>query len=66
MNQIMEVYKGLKKVGRHLLGRNGVYYILGLVKFTAYKWLNKIKSRKNKYSKIHTVPTTYTNSNAKK
>ena len=52
MNQIIEVHKRLKKEGRHPLGRNGVYYILGLVKFTAYKWLNKIKSRKDKYSKI--------------
>ena len=37
INQIMEVHKRLKKEGRHPLGRNGVYYILGLVKFTAYK-----------------------------
>ena len=65
MNQIMEVHKRLKKEGRHPLGRNGVYYILGLVKFTAYKWLNKIKSRKGKYNKVQTLPTIYTNSKAK-
>ena len=65
MNQIMEVHKRLKKEGRHPLGRNGVYYILGLVKFTAYKWLNKIKSRKSKYNKIQTLQTTYSNSHAK-
>ena len=65
MNQIMEVHKRLKKVGRHPLGRNGVYHIFGLVKFAAYKWLNKIKSRKNKYDKKQVLPTTHTNSTAK-
>ena len=65
MNQIIEVHKRLKKVGRHPLGRNGVYYIFGLVKFTAYKWLNKIKSRKDKHSKIQALPSTYTHSMAK-
>ena len=47
------------------MGRNGVYYIFGLVKFAAYKWLNKIKSRKGKYDKTQALPTTYTNSKAK-
>ena len=61
----MEVHKRLKKEGRHPLGRNGVYYILGLVKFTAYKRLNKIKSRKGKYNKVQTLPIIYTNSKAK-
>ena len=65
MNQIIEVHKRLKKEGRHPLGRNGVYYIFGPVKFAAYKWLNKIKSRKGKYDKIQALPTTYTNSKAK-
>ena len=65
MNQIIEVHKRLKKVGRHPLGRNGVYYIFGLVKFAAYKWLNKIKSRKNKYDKKQILPTSHSNSTAK-
>ena len=47
MNQVYDVYKKLNKEGRHPVGRNGVYHVFGLVKFTAYKWLNKIKSRKN-------------------
>ena len=65
MSKITEVHKKLKKEGRHPLGRNGVYYIFGLVKFAAYKWLNKIKSRKDKLSKIQALPTTYTQSMAK-
>ena len=65
MTQIIEVRKKLKKEGRHPLGRNGVYHIFGLVKFAAYMWLNKIKSRKGKYNKIQALTTTYTNSKAK-
>ena len=44
LNQIYKIYKKLNKEGRHPVGRNGIYHILGLVKFTFYKWLNKIKS----------------------
>ena len=66
MNQIMEVHKRLKKVGRHPLGRNGVYYTFGLVKFAAYKWLNKMKFRKNKYDKKQVLPTRHSNYTAKK
>ena len=47
------------------MGRYSVYYIFGLVKFAAYKWLNKIKSRKNKYDKKQVLPTTHSNSTAK-
>ena len=65
MSQIIEVRKRLKKEGRHPLGRNGVYYIFSLVKFAAYKWLNKIKSRKNKYDKKQILPTSHSNSTAK-
>ena len=65
MNQIIEVHKRLKKVGSHPLGRNGVYYVFGMVKFAAYKWLNKIKSRKNKYDKKQILPTNHSNSTAK-
>ena len=32
MSQITEVHKKLKKEGRHPLGRNGVYYVFGLIK----------------------------------
>ena len=65
MSQIIEVHKKLKKKGRHPLGRNGVYHIFGLVKLAAYKWLNKIKSRKGKYNKNQALPTTHTSSKAK-
>ena len=69
LNQIYKIYKKLNKEGRHPVGRNGIYHILGLVKFTFYKWLNKIKSRKNEPGKIqlHTyaMPTTYSKSMAK-
>ena len=65
MSQITEVHKKLKKEGRHLLGRNGVYHVFGIIKFAAYKWLNKIKSRKGEYSKTQALPSTYTHSMAK-
>ena len=65
MSQITEVHKKLKKEGRHPLGRNGVYHTFGIIKFAAYKWLNKIKSRKDKQNKIQTLPSTYTHSMAK-
>ena len=65
MSQITEVHKKLKKEGRHPLGRNGVFHVFGLIKFTAYKWLNKIKSRKGKHNKTQALPSTYTHSMAK-
>ena len=65
VNQIIEVCTKLKKEGRHPLGRNGIYHIFGLVKFAAYKWLNKTKSGRGKYDKTQALPTTHTNSKAK-
>ena len=47
------------------MGRNGVYHIFGIIKFAAYKWLNKIKSRKDKQNKIQPLPSTYTHSMAR-
>ena len=41
MTQISEINKQLNKQGRHPVGRKGIYYLMGLVKFLAYKWLNK-------------------------
>ena len=40
-----------------------MYHIFGLVKFAAYKWLNKIKFRKDEPGRIQVLtyapPTTY-------
>ena len=62
ITQITEVHKKISKEGRHSVGRNGVYHIFGLIKFAAYKWLNKITSRKDELGKIQALPTTYTQS----
>ena len=43
MDQISTLKKTLTKLERHPLGTKGVYHILGLVKFCALKWLNKIR-----------------------
>ena len=69
MKQISGIHEKLNKEGRHPVGRNGVYHILGLVKFIAYKWLNKIKLRENEPGRIqvltYALPTTYSKSMAK-
>ena len=69
MKQISEIHRKLNKEGIHPMGRNGVYHILGLVKFVAYKWLNKIKLRENEPGRIqvltYALPTTYSKSMAK-
>ena len=69
MTQIFEVHKKLSRDGRHPVGKNGVYHIFGLVKFAAYKWLSKIKFRKDEPGRIqvHTyaMPTTYSKYMAK-
>ena len=69
MTQISDVHKKLSKEGRHPVGRNGVYHIFGLVKFAAYKWLNKIKFRKDEPGRIpdltYAMLTTYSKSLAR-
>ena len=69
MKQISGIHKKLNKEGRHPVGRNGVYHILGLVKFIAYKWLNMIKLRENEPGRIqvltYALPTTYSKSMVK-
>ena len=69
MRQISEILRKLNKEGRHPVGRNGVYHILVLVKFVAYKWLNKIKLKENEPGRIqvltYALPTTYSKSMAR-
>ena len=70
ITQISEIHKKLNKEGCHPVGRNGIYHVIGLVKFTAYKWLNRTKFRKNEPGRsqvfTYTMPTTYSKSMAKK
>ena len=43
MEQIITLHEDLTKEGRHPLGSKGVYHILGVVKFAALKWMNKVR-----------------------
>ena len=69
MTQISDLNQRLGKQGRHPVGRQGIFHLIGLVKFLAYKWLNKIKYRKNEPERIQlltwALPTTYNKSKAK-
>ena len=47
ISQISDVHKKLSQQGRYPVGRMGIFHLIGLVKFLAYKWLNKIKYREN-------------------
>ena len=52
MTQISNLNQRLGKQGHHPVGRQGIFHIIGLVKFLAYKWLNKIKYRENEPGRI--------------
>ena len=69
MTQISEINKQLNKQGRHPVGRKGIYHLMGLVKFVAYKWLNRTKLRENEPGRIqvltYALPMTYNKSMAK-
>ena len=66
MDQINILQKKFTKLGRHPLGSKGVYHILGLVRFCALKWLNKI--RKDEWNRLQAeaflLPTKYSKSKA--
>ena len=69
MTQISYLHQKLSKQGCHLVGRQGIFHLMGLVKFAAYKWLNMIKYRENEPGRIQlltwALPTTYNKSKAK-
>ena len=50
------------------MGRQGIFHLMGLVKFAAYKWLNKTKYRENEPGRIQlltwALPMTYNKSKA--
>ena len=66
-SKISDVHNKLSKQGRHPVGRMGLFHLMGLVKYLAYKWLNKI--RENEPGRIQllnwALPTTYDKSKAK-
>ena len=63
------MHKKLSQQGHHPVGRMGIFHLIGLVKFLAYKWLNKIKYRENEPGRIQlltwALPTTYNKAKAK-
>ena len=69
MTQISYLNLRLGKQGRHPVGRQGIFHLIGLVKFLAYKLLNKINYRENEAGRIQlltwALPTTYNKSKAK-
>ena len=69
MTQISDVHKRFSQQGRHPVGRMGIFHLIDLVKFLAYKWLNKIKYRENEPGRIQlltwALPTTYNKTKAK-
>ena len=69
MTKISDLNQRLSKQGRHPVGRQGIFHLIGLVKFLAYKWLSKIKYRGNEPGRIQlltwAMPTTYNKSKAK-
>ena len=69
MTQISDLNHKLGKQGCHPVGRQGIFHLMGLVKFAAYKWLNKIKYRENEPGRIQlltwALPATYNKSKAK-
>ena len=69
LTQISETHKQLDKKGCHTVGRREIYHHKGLVKFAAYKWLNRTKLGKDEPGRIqvltYAMPTTYNKSMAK-
>ena len=69
MTQISDIHQRLSKQGCHPVGRQGIFHLIGLVKFLACKWLNKIKYSDNEPRRIQlltwALPTTYDKSKAK-
>ena len=69
MTQISELNQKLSKQGQHPVGRKGIFHLIGLVKFAAYKWLNRTKFRENEPGRIqlltYALPTTYNKSKPK-
>ena len=67
MSQISDVHKKLSQQGCHPVGRMGVFHLMGLVKYLAYKWLNKIRDNEPGRIQLLTwaLPTTYEKSKAK-
>ena len=65
-SQISDIHNRLSKQGRHPVGRMGLFHLMGLVKYLAYKWLNKV--RDNEPGRIQLItralPTTYDKINA--
>ena len=43
MTQISVLNQKLNQQGHHPVGRQGIFHQMGLVKFAAYKWLNKMR-----------------------
>ena len=68
MTQISDLNQKLSKQGRHPVGRQGIFHLMGLVKFAAYNWLDRIKYRENEPGRIQlltwALPTTYNKSKA--
>ena len=66
ITQISDLNQKLSKQGHHPVGRQGIFHLMGLVKFAAYKWLNKTKYRENEPGRIQlltwALPTTYNKS----
>ena len=54
MTQISVLNQKLNQQGHHPMRRQGIFHQMGLVKFAAYKWLNKV--RKGEPGRIQFLP----------